>query len=326
MSTELELRAIGDGEDEAFLALHNRCFEPRWTRAMWDWRYRSLPRGEAAILGAYTPDGRLIGMYAGVRLLLQIQGESGWALSQGDVAVEAAFRGGNGRSKVVVRLGRRFLQGQGAGGTKLTYGFPIPPLRRLASRFLGGQVFTDVVFLVHRLGELPPGTGAIRVQPVERFGPEASRLWEGVRGELDAALVRDEAYLNWRYAAHPVAYALLEARDTRSNALRGLAVLREGGWNEAVASLVEWLVPAADRDAEHALVRHAVTYARERRKQYLVAWFSSAGPHFERFQVEHGFFARATPYQEEVTSWHPGADREWLLHHWYQTMGDIDFF
>lgn len=314
------------GDDDELLRLHNRSFVSQWTREWWDWRYRDLPRGDAAILCAFLADGRCVGMYAGVRLLMQLGSEQCFALSQSDVSVDADMRGGPGRAKLVTRMAKRFFALHTGGETKVTYGFPVPPLRRVISRFVGGQILSDLVFVIHDLHSTSPIDGTVDVRVVERFDDDADELWERERPRFGAAIVRDAAYLNWRYADHPVDYELLEARYNGTGALRGLAVLREGGLDPSVASLAEWLVPFADDAAESALIDHALQYARERRRTGLVAWFPSAGDHFHRFQTRHEFFARATPYQEQFSAWKEGVDRDWLQQNWYQTMGDIDFF
>ena len=147
------------------------------------------------------------------------------------------------------------------------------------------------------------------------------------RDELGAAIVRDRVYLDWRFRDHPlVDYELLECRDTSTGGLRGVAALRQGGWDPSIASINEWLVPRDDREAEAALLSHAVQYARQHERRYLIMWLPTTSPVFYRLQTDHGLFGRATPYQEIFISYASGIDRGWLYNNWYQTMGDIDFF
>lgn len=326
--TAIEFRGVSDADAPELLRLHNRAFVAQWDSAWWSWRYSDLPRGEAAILGAFREDGRCVGMYAGARLALWIQGETTFALSQSDVSVDSELRGGPGRAKLVTRMAKRFFAEHTGGSTQLTYGFPVPPLRRVISRFVGGQILCDVVFLVNELHAGPPAVDPreIDVRAVNRFDEETDDLWERERERFPAALVRDSTYLNWRYAEHPLAYELLEARDAATGRLRGVAVVREGGIDPSVSSLSDWLVPLEDLAAESALLERAKAYARGCGSTALVAWFASMGAHFQRFQIRHGFFARATAHQEQFSAWRDGVDRDWLQANWYQTMGDIDFF
>ncbi len=69
----------------------------------------------------------------------------------------------------------------------------------------------------------PPGD--LTVERVVRFTDAATALWDSTRGSTGFGTRRSAAFLNWRYAAHPVfEYRLCEAR--RGTALRGLAVWR----------------------------------------------------------------------------------------------------
>jgi hypothetical protein len=89
---------------------------------------------------------------------------------------------------------------------------------------------------------------------VASFSPDVDRLWEACAPELETTVVRDRAYLNWRYAAHPsVDYSMIEVRSATSGDLRGIAVLREGGWDPQVLSLCDWAMRARRRPATAVL-------------------------------------------------------------------------
>ena len=324
--SRFDLRDATAEDDRALLALHNRCFASRWDEAWWRWRFRSRPAEDVAILAAFDPRGEAVGMYAGVRLPIRILGGRHKVLNQCDVSIDPGLREGLGGARVLSRLAQDFFASEVHGSTVLTYGYPMPGLRRVMLKSIGARVLCDVVFLVAEPDEQEPAPSGVTIHVVERFGPELDALWEANAGELGTAIVRDAAYCNWRYADHPVPYRLLEARDEASGALRGIAVVRAGGIRDEVASLSEWLVPLEDRAAEHALVAAARAHARELGRAALVAWFASTGEHFRRFQRDHRFFAQASAYQELVF-WRGSAFQRDRLHaDWYQTMGDIDFF
>ena len=67
-----------------------------------------------------------------------------------------------------------------------------------------------------------PGASVARV---DRFGDDATNLWDETWGASAAGTRRSAAFLNWRYAAHPTfTHHLLEVHD--AGRLQGLAVLR----------------------------------------------------------------------------------------------------
>ncbi len=63
------------------------------------------------------------------------------------------------------------------------------------------------------------------VRAVKQFSSDATALWDESQATAKAGVRRSAAYLNWRYARHPLfEYRLLEAR--RDGRLQGLAVCR----------------------------------------------------------------------------------------------------
>lgn len=322
----LDIRPIRTGDDAHSLSLHHDAFVPTWSRAWWDWRFHGCPRSQCAMVGAFTPEGRCLAMFGGVKFLFQLEGEPCDVISNGDCAVDPEIRKGLSGPRLLRRVCDTFYEIFGGGGTKLIYGFPQPGLRRITLRFRYGEHLTDTLFLIHDLRHEPRSPSGVEVRTVQGWSEELDELWRNCRAEFPAAIVRDSLYLNYRYRDHPrVAYDLLEARDTRTGALRGVAALRQGGWDEAIASLVEWLVPLEDEEAEAALVHHAVGWARARGRDKLACWFPAMNPRTRRFQTGHGFYTYPTPYIELFRSYQNGVDRQWLYDNFYQTMGDIDF-
>ncbi|MHC4812751.1 MAG: hypothetical protein ACYTGW_16165 [Planctomycetota bacterium] len=327
MTQGLDVRSYQPGDDEAFYSLHKRVFRPRWSERRWRWRFHQNPTGATQLVGAFSADGQCVALHGGVMHRFLLEGSEVLGVSHGDVVVDPDRRHGLGGARLAVRVGQCFIDTYCKRTGTVVWGFPEPELRRLLVRFLHVEVLADVVFLIHELGPSTPAPDSIRVHEVQRWGPDIDTLWATCRPEFAATVVRDSSYLNWRYADHPdIDYHLLEARDRHSSELRGICAVREGGWDEAVLSVSEWLVPASDCAAEHALVGRCIDAARQRGKRCVVCWFPTQCVQFHSFQVDHGFIAHPTPYQQVFMSWAPGVDRGWLHEHWYQTMGDIDFF
>jgi hypothetical protein len=317
------------GDEDAILALHNRSFSGHASRPNrhWTWKFLENPLGRTEIMLAKEKDGRCVGVYAGVTHPIILDNAPCLAGNHIDVAIDEKLRQGMAGARLLLDLGRRYFATYAGGDTKLTWGFPEPALHRLGLRLIKFEVLRDVVFLV-RKPDLPVTIPEeIEVQAVKTFGEEVDALWRQCSSEVGTGTVRDARYLNWRYAAHPeVAHVLLEARDRKNETLRGVTVLREGGWDPLILSMVDWLAPLDDRAAETALIQYALGETARRRKHYLICWFPVPRIQFTRFQIDHAFFAQATPYQECFRAFTKGLDRRWLDQHWYQTMGDIDFF
>ena len=133
----------------------------------------------------------------------------------------------------------------------------------------GGQVLDVVRGLVpRRRRRLPQGYA---LATMTSFGDETDRLWERVRGGYSVALVRDAAYLNWRYIANPDDYTVLGL--SRDGDLVGIVVLTETlRRGVTVGELVDFVCDADDDVAFGLLVDAAIEFSRQRRHALLQAW------------------------------------------------------
>ena len=67
---------------------------------------------------------------------------------------------------------------------------------------------------VWRAARRPLGTGRVEVERISEFGPEFDLLWERISNVADNILVRDRAFLDWRFVRAPTRrYDLFAARS-----------------------------------------------------------------------------------------------------------------
>jgi GNAT superfamily N-acetyltransferase len=115
-------------------------------------------------------------------------------------------------------------------------------LRALARpAFAAGQLLTTLPLYTSRLAGL-------RLEAVDRFDERTDQLWEKARARFGAGVVRDAAYLNWRYVECPVPYERLALYER--DRLRGVAVGRlvpAIGDEPPSAEIVDLLTDADDR-------------------------------------------------------------------------------
>ena len=97
-------------------------------------------------------------MYAGVRLPIRILGGRHKVLNQCDVSIDPGLREGLGGARVLSRLAQDFFASEIHGSTVLTYGYPMPGLRRVMLKSIGARVLCDVVFLVAAAVSFATGT------------------------------------------------------------------------------------------------------------------------------------------------------------------------
>jgi hypothetical protein len=167
----------------------------------------------------------------------------------------------------------------------------------------------------------------VGVVRVERFPASVDRLWAICRDRWVAAIVRDSRYLNWRYADCPdVDYVLLLARHRLTRRPLGLAVVRLGWLHEAIAALVDWLVPGDAPGVWRALAAAAHAAARGAGFATMRAWVPATSPdHAELLAL--GYAPEATPFV--VSAWDDGRPERpvaALRRGWHYAMGDTDIF
>ena len=325
-ASRYEIRPFRSGDEERVLAFHNRAFAgaaPR-SRAHFDWRFLRNPGGPPELVLGLDGE-RCVAVYAVLPVRCLLRGEPVLGGLQTDMAVAPELRVGLGGSRLIVEVGAAYQSHFLNGKKPIEWGFPEPELQRVCLAHLKVGVLRDVCFLLRPAAAALAAPASLSVTPVARFGAAVDQLWARCAPELGTATVRDARYLAWRYAEHPdVRYVLCEARERGE--LRGIAVFRAGGPDPNLFVLMDWLVPADDRDAERALLAHACAEARARALPVLAAWIPLSFPLAARWQEEHGFVARSTPFQECYRAWAPDLGRRWLDQNWFQTMGDIDFF
>jgi GNAT superfamily N-acetyltransferase len=299
--------------------------------AEFDWWFERSPSAPGLISLAHA-EGRVVGMAAMSFFRMLIGGREQVAAVPVHVATESRYR----RHGVFSALELRNEEMAAAAGAPLTITFPNALSHRIFVRDLGWRDLPGrrvwarplragsvLRYLAGRAtgsgGLVAPGTetrsyGAVRVEPVERFGPAAAELWRSSAAGNE--LVRDEAFLNWRYVETPRDYRRFAAY--RGSELSGFAIVghtvKHGISSGFLADLV---APggavcvallrrcaaelATGTDALIALVPHA------QRRSFLRAGFI---PTHRRIR----FIGKSL------------GDQALPLRDWHFTLGDFDFF
>ncbi len=117
---------------------------------------------------------------------------------------------------------------------------------------------------------LPPPSG-YELQTVESFGPETDALWERCRGN-GIALVRDSAYMNWRYRDNPDQYFQFHVHR-RGSGLAGILVLKHTLRRGCrVGEIVDFLAPEGEVETRQAILRLGIERLREDGCVFVQTW------------------------------------------------------
>ena len=261
------LAAYDPSQRGAYLGLLREAWgEGSMTGAEFDWWFGGNPAG--SLLSTAELDGRVVGVAGHTLARLMLGGEQRLGQFSVHATTHASARG----LGIFQALERRHEQQGAERGSQLVLAFAsaptsplftgplgwtaidgrrvwLRPLRGLAGRALGRAP---------RPGLAPPRgsawrAGGVVVRRVERFGPEADAAYRAAVPRLANHVVRDAAYLNWRFLDSPRGYRAFASPG-------GFAVLgHKVQRGVSLAVLAECVAPA--REA-WALVRRCIAEAR----------------------------------------------------------------
>jgi hypothetical protein len=256
---------------------------------------------------------------------------------------------GHRRQGVFSRLGRELCDAAAATAA-FTYVKPNEESSPVLLRHLGFTPLADLQtlarplrispILAHRLGHPLPRavsrpldrlfairapSGALAVTRERGFGDEFDRLWDAVADDYPAIVVRDRAYLTWRYTDNPTPYVILAARDA-GGGLRGYAVALVIQWGtRRIGYLVDVLTRPRDRAAQRALGRGVLRACSDEGALVVHTWLVKAAHSVQsplRSSLRSlGFF----PREVSRVLWRPrDAGLPADARAWYLTMADFD--
>jgi GNAT superfamily N-acetyltransferase len=153
------------------------------------------------------------------------------------------------------------------------------------------------------------------------FGQEFDKLWDEASQTFTIAVIRNNAYLNWRFANPDGKY--VGYRAVRAGALRGYAVLRYRTENRQQVAYVADLL-AADQATAKELLRTCVMRAKEDQANMLLMWRMR---HTQAPSRALGFrksLGRQEPMVLSIDD--PSIPRDLVgnVEHWYLTPADTE--
>jgi hypothetical protein len=325
---EYVFRPYEPGDEHAILATFNLVFaenNPAFTprpMADWEWSYTKNPGG-IRVWVAMQGDC-CAAHYASQPNRTWIDGELRIFGQIIDSFVHPAHRRGLKRPGLFVETAQRMLAATcGPDKDLVTYGWPVAEAWRMGRTFLRYEMVRQQLVLAREVGDgstaLPAG-----VAEVERFDPHVDALYRDCARGWGASIVRDAAWLAWRFLENPRhRYRILEARAA-DGSLAGQVVLRAADWPLPGSMLVvDWLVPDPQAETGRALVEAACASARAQAARQCLAVLPEWSPWFERFQ-DWGFTAHPSGYLMSGRNNEPVHHMGWLRDHWWYQLAEMD--
>lgn len=329
MTAPITIRPYQPKDLESLLQGHNQIF-PKRSLEHWQWKFGDNPTGQIHTMVAAHEQEGIVGAYVTLPAHASIEGQRRIIGQCVDLWVLPQHRRFGPRPGLFVNLALAHYDqwgGKGEDKNSFHHGWPIATWR-IGQKYLKYEIVRDWDFLFR---EMHPGgfperatSDDLEVRKVERFDADVNGLWDRFAPETQLAVIRDQAYLNWRYAdALDASYELYECRERSSNTLRGITVIAKRDFVVPnTCFLVEWLAPRGDVDTTTAMVAIAEKRATELGANALATLFQHRDPRFLEFQ-KLGFLVYGTIYFQVVIPFDKH-DTHFYKEQWYHTLGDSD--
>ena len=333
------IRPWQPGDEISILEGWNRIFPaqdglPARNLVWWNWEFRDNPLHKTEVVVA-EHEGQIVGQYASVPFAAMSEGEATTIGLIVDAFVLPEFRRALERPGLIIHLAKR-LQAlycgpraeQGTPGHPLLYGYPVP-IWRIAQRYLQSEMVRDMDLLFRELtggfvpNPLPANCVIQEISDEAEIAAAADEIWARIAPELRFGLVRDGAWVSWRYVRHPQRrYRFVLVRDPETGAARGLAVYSRGHYGVPDAGVIcDFLCSGHDDDAITALLHGLELFGVEQGVPVLVSVFPQNHPFFLAYQRK-GFLVGPPSHFLVMNSFGPHV--RWLRDRWYFTLGDSD--
>lgn len=354
-------RRYRSGDENEILRLRRLVFgaveDKRNTPEYWRWEFQDCPAGPATIWVAESGEG-IVGHYAVRPVKMLCAGD----LILGSTSIDAMTHPDYRRQAVFATLGQSAYADVEREGPALTYIFPrrismigtvekfdwkylcslkvfAKPLdaSRVAERCIPrstvlGPVRAFLTVLLRPLSRpagIPPEEH-FEVRWIERFDSRFDDLWARVGRRYAITLVRDSAYLNWRYSDNPGRdyRTLVAERGGEVVAYVTLRCMEQYGLRGGM--IVDLLAAPGDEEALSSLLGHVERFLREQQMD-LTACLLNGDDRYARLLRRQGFLP--LPGKVGFKEWYFGyrinrptiseelcADRS----SWFLTFGDTD--
>ena len=166
---------------------------------------------------------------------------------------------------------------------------------------------------------------AVSLRPMTEAGPELDELWLGARSGVRASLVRDRAWVVWRYFAPPAAefHVLLAERNAEPVGYVAYRLIEDAG--ASWATLADVFADPRDPGLADSLLAHAVRHLTEIGVES-VAGAAIPDTSFDRALDRAGFRISRGSFDVHVVRYQAGIPRDTLADPqlWTLALGDFD--
>jgi len=327
----VSVRNYQPNDEHAILAAFNAAFHVQRSLAHWQWKYLRNPYGQAWISTAWAED-KVVAHYAGYPVHLYMEHRIHQVCQGADVFTVLSHRKvGHGITALMSRTFYHWERQYCEHRIPLAFGFNTQSAQKMGKLLWQHEVIAPVY--QHKLSrsDLKP-RGAFswfdtlrgyKVVQAVQAGLWADELFERVKDQYGWLVLRDQTYLNWRYAQHPdftheffVVYhrhkvvGWIVGRQKNSQWLWGDALFDPVYVKTALPLALDKLMAACPSVAE------------------VDSWFAEVPVWWNKVLAKQGFIKQRQLQQLDIIAkfYESQMDVGTLARHLYFTWGDSDLF
>jgi hypothetical protein len=292
--SESNVDVMSQGICELLFSVHGHRCDP----AYWRWCYFNGPAGQSNLTVALR-GGRVVGKHGSIYVALIAGGRSHVVGLMTGISILPAERSWDCYRGLIGKYTVDNQKNDLIGWFGVSYSGMVELHRRMGLKHLG-QIpiyfgYLDisrilkgrcVPYPLSRLGQLlepfmglrrgNEGTGNLDIRPIEDFNDDFDKFWNAVAGNRVVSIVKNAAYLNWRYVKRPGnRYQRLAAyRDSR---LEGFVIFCDLGLRYS-SGILDLLARDDDPEVIGALLSRVLEELRIQKMGSIIASFPEGSP------------------------------------------------
>ncbi len=308
-------------DEDGVRLLWNRAFHKEMPRDLWKWKYLCNPYQQQILL-CVSEDGLIVAYYGGIPYRTNLEGKTVEITQLMDIMSHPDYR----KTGIFIKTAHLFFDyAHHQNHSLFFYGYPGKYHLDLGEKYLGYKaLLTPMVFLKIPTAELAAKKTELagKISRIEKIGNSFDHLWKRCQKDYPLSVIRDSAFVRWRYAEHPLhTYEIWGFHLYSQKNLDGYAVFR---LEEGKARLIDLLVPFSEKILSAFLSQIAGEYSKKN-IEFIETWLP--GSHFTAKQMcDMGFSDHPEPFGfiPTVRLFENCPSLEWVSENFYYTMGDGD--
>lgn len=350
----LEMRKVQRNDFESLTDLYSEVYGVNFNKSYWDWKYFQNPSGEHIMYVALEGE-KVVGETGTIAVKIKYGDDSFPSSQTCDITVLPEYqKGGTFLKLYKLTNDENIIQ-----NNLICYGFSVPTTLKISTKLMRFRpvcrVYRWVLLLnptpyiakklkISSVSKILGYLGKIfiklyskrnyisskdRVSEISRFDERFDQFWEERKRDYGIMVIRDSAYLNWRYINNPVKRYKIFSYEL-DNKIKGFIVLTTVIEELRRGIIMDIMVDPEERDAVDYLLSAAIDFFWNEKADVITIWVPEHIP-LAKLIERWGFVKRETQHNLIVRLIQKDEKRvipEYIMNpgNWYFTLGDSDYY